>query len=85
MLHVCAYAYGGTAALQYIEAAKQHLHDIIGPHMFLLDFFNPQLDFVTIGSWQGGVLLTCCTAALGRWLSVDKLKLLPETFPEELI
>ena len=53
--------------------------------MFLLDFFNPQLDFVTIGSWQGGVLLTCCTAALGRWLSVDKLKLLPETFPEELI
>ena len=85
MLHFCAYAYGRNAALQYNEAAKQHLHDIQGPHMFLLDFFNPQLDFVTLCSRQGGVLLTCCTAALGRWLSIKQLELLPETFPEELI
>ena len=63
------------SALQHTGAVKQQLHDTKGAHISVRNFCIPQLDFVTILSQQGRVLLPSCAATLKSWLSSKKLEL----------
>ena len=72
----------GLSSLQYTQPVKQHLHDIKGPHISVQNFCIPQLDFVTILSQQGRIILPPCAATLKSWVSSKELKSLPQLFPE---
>ena len=70
------------SALQHTGAVKQQLHDTKGAHISLQNFCIPQLDFVTILSQQGRIILPPCAATLKSWVSSKELKSLPQLFPE---